>query len=109
MHKADLVANVVGADRFVRRWRLEDQASAGDGSLVLCLVGAVHAVLKKMEGHRECLETQLGRKTKLAEAKEVFVKILSKVAADELFAAIVEGSNAIGTGMIAQSRSLRAC
>ena len=60
-----------------------------------------------MKRHTKRLQAQLVRKTKFAEAEEVFVEVFSEVAADELLAAVIEGADAVCTCMVAQSRSLK--
>lgn len=107
LHNSNLIAKGVVADCFVRRWRLEDEASTADRSLVLCLVGAVHTVLEEMEWHTKRLQSKLCHQSQLAEAKEVLVHIFGKISTHELVAAIVESSSAVRTSMVAQSRPLR--
>ena len=74
--------------------------------MVLRLVAAVEAVLEKVKRHTETLEAEFVCQTELAKAKEVFVEIFGKVATDELFAAVVEGTDAVCACVVAESRSL---
>lgn len=54
-----------------------------------------------MQRHAERLEAEFFGKTELTEPEEVFVKVFSEVAANELLAAIVEGTDSICTSVIA--------
>ena len=74
--------------------------------MVLRLVAAVEAVLEKVERHAETLEAEFVCETEFAKAEEVFVEVFGEVAADELFAAVVEGTDAVCACVVAESRSL---
>lgn len=74
--------------------------------MVLRLMAAVEAVLEKVQRYTETLEAKFVCQTELAKAKEVFVEVFGEVAADELFAAVVEGTDAICACVVAKSRSL---
>ena len=70
------------------------------------LMAAVEAVLEKVQRHTETLEAKFVRQTEFAKAEEVFVEVFSKIATNELFAAVVEGTDAICACVVAKSRSL---
>lgn len=77
--------------------------------MVLGLVATVQTVLEKMQGHAETFETELVGQTELTESKEVFAEVFGKVAADELLAAVVEGTDAVCACVVAKGRSLLEC
>ena len=77
--------------------------------MVCSLVAAVEAILEKVQRHTKTLEAEFVCQTKLAKAEEVFVEVFSKVAADELFTAVVEGTDAVCACMVAKGRSLLRC
>lgn len=106
LHQADVVGKGIDADGIVGGRSWIERAVGSDRTLVLRLVATVKAVLEEMQGNAKAFEAEFVCETELTEAEEVFVKVLSKVAADELFASIVEGSNAIGSCMVAKCRSL---
>ena len=74
--------------------------------MVLCLVAAVEAVLEKVQRHTETLEAEFVCQTEFAKAEEVFVEVFGKVTADELFAAVVEGTDTVCACVVAKGRSL---
>ena len=94
------------ADRVVGWGRGKDHATCGNWPLVLRLVPTVQAVLEEMQRHAETFQTKLVCQTELTEAEEVFVEVFGKVAADELLAAVVEGTDAVCARVVAKSRSL---
>ena len=59
-----------------------------------------------MERYAEGFETVFFRQAKFAETEEVLVEVFSEVAADELFAAVVEGASAVCACMVAKCRPL---
>ena len=59
-----------------------------------------------MQRHTETLEAKFVRQTEFAKAEEVFVEVFSKIATNELFAAVVEGTDAVCTCVVAKSRAL---
>ena len=66
----------------------------------------MEAVLEEVERYAETLEAEFVCQTELAKAEEVFVEVFGKVAADELFAAVVEGTDAVCACVVAEGRSL---
>lgn len=101
-----MVRQGIDADGVVGWGRGEQNAIGGDGALVLCLMAAVEAVLEKVQRYTETLEAEFVCQTELAKAEEVFVEVFGEVAADELFAAVVERTDAICACVVAKSRSL---
>lgn len=91
---------------FVRRRRLEAKTGGVRGTLVLRLVGGVHAVLKQVERDGEGFQTELFGQPEFAEAEEVFVQVFGKVATDELLATVVEGADAVCACVIAEGGTL---
>ena len=69
-------------------------------------MAAVQTVLEKMQGHAEAFETEFVCQTEFTEAKEVLAEVFGKVAADELFTAVVESTDAVCACVVAESRSL---
>lgn len=61
-----------------------------------------------MQGDRERLEPEFRGEAEFAEAEEIFVQVLGKVAADELLAAVLEGAGAVGASLFAERGSLEA-
>ena len=55
-----------------------------------------------MKGYAEGFQSVFFGQTQFAEAEEVFVEVFGKVAADELFAAVVEGANAVCACVVAE-------
>jgi len=106
LYKADVRRETVHAERLVRFGRLECNACVDDWALVLRLVAAVQTVLEKVEWHANSVETKLFHEAELAEAKEVLIEIFSEVAADELFAAVVEGADTVCACVVAECWSL---
>jgi hypothetical protein len=104
--EADLVGGRVGCDGFERCRRWEDKAGRRCGALVLRLVGAMHAVLQKVERDAEGFEPVFFCQAQFAEAEEVLVEVFGEVTADELFAAVVEGADAVCAGVVAERRPL---
>ena len=101
LNEPDLVRQGLNGNGIVGRRRREDQSRSGDGALMLRLVGAVHAVLKQVEGHAESFQPQFFGQPEFAEAEEVFVEVFGEVAADKLLAAVVEGAYAVRAGVVA--------
>ena len=101
-----MIGQGVDADGIVGWRRGEQDAVGGDGALVLRLVAAVEAVLEKVQRHTKTLEAKFVRQTEFAKAEEVLVEVFGKVTADELFAAVVEGTDAVCACVVAKSRSL---
>ena len=106
LHEADVVGQCVDADGVISWRRGEQDAVGGDGALVLRLVATVQAILQKVQRHAETLEAEFVCQTEFAEAEEVFIEVFGKVAADELLAAVVEGTDAVCACVVAKSRSL---
>ena len=71
------------------------------------VVGAVHPILKQVERHAEGLQAEFVCEAELFEAEEVFVNVFGKVAADELFAAVVECADAVCTDGFSESGALK--
>jgi len=106
LHNADVVGEGVHADRVVGWWRREQDAVRGNRALVLRLVAAVEAILKKVQRHAETFKAELVCQTKFAKAKEVFLDVFGKVTTNELLAAVVEGTDAVCACVVAKGRSL---
>jgi hypothetical protein len=70
------------------------------------LVATVETVLEEMQRHTKTFETKFVGQTEFAEAEEVLVEVFGKVAADELFAPVVEGADAVCACVVAEGRSL---
>jgi len=107
LYETNLSGEIVRGDGVVRFGRDEDDASGGDGIMVVDVVGRVHAVLQEMERYAQSLETEFIGQAELLEPKEVLVNVFGKVATDELFAAVVEGADTILASTVAESRTLR--
>ncbi|KAG7106858.1 hypothetical protein HYQ44_013836 [Verticillium longisporum] len=58
-----------------------------------------------MQGNRKHIESEFLIQAKRLEAEEVLAKILGKVSADELLAAVVESAHAILAGLLAERRT----
>jgi hypothetical protein len=106
LDNADMIGQGFHADRVVSGWRGEQDAVRSDRALILRLVATVETVLEEMQRHTKTFETKFVGQTEFAEAEEVLVEVFGKVAADELFAPVVEGADAVCACVVAEGRSL---
>ena len=70
------------------------------------LVDVMHPILEQMQWDTEILEAELVGEPKFAETEEILVEVFGEVAANELFAAVVEGADAVCTGVVAEGGAL---
>jgi hypothetical protein len=106
LYNADVVGESVDADRVVGWRRGEQDAVRGNRALVLRLVAAVESVLEKVQRDAETFEPKLVCQTEFAKAEEVLLDVFGKVTTNELFAAIVESTDAVCACVVAKGRSL---
>jgi hypothetical protein len=60
-----------------------------------------------MQGYAERVQAELLGKTKFLQTKVILVNVFGKVAANELFAVVVEGPSTVRTSILTQSRPLK--
>jgi hypothetical protein len=74
---------------------------------ILRLICIVHAVLEQMKGHAKAREAELFIQSKFFEPEEVFLEIGCEVPANELLAAVIEGTDTVRSSVNIQGGTLR--